>query len=81
MSGNNGCTNDENDYERGAREERARIIADLRKAREEPDHTQGWYDSFAAAIETVKFPPQRETSEPKSMGDNTHAVGAIFGIR
>ncbi len=50
-------------------------------AREEPDHTQGWYDSFAAAIETVKFPPKRETSEPKSMGDNTHAVGAIFGIR
>jgi hypothetical protein len=30
MSGNNGCPNDENDYERGIREERARIVARLR---------------------------------------------------
>jgi hypothetical protein len=30
MSGNNGCPNDENDYERGAREERVRIVARLR---------------------------------------------------
>lgn len=27
MSGNNGCPNDENDYEIGVREERARIVA------------------------------------------------------
>ena len=30
MSGNNGCPNDENDYEIGVREERARIVARLR---------------------------------------------------
>jgi hypothetical protein len=30
MSGNNGCPNDENDYERGAREERARIYGGRR---------------------------------------------------
>jgi hypothetical protein len=30
MSGNNGCPNDENDYEVGVREERARIVAWLR---------------------------------------------------
>jgi hypothetical protein len=30
MSGHNGCPNDDNDYERGVREERARIVIRLR---------------------------------------------------
>jgi hypothetical protein len=32
----------------------ARIIAELRKARDEPGHTDGWYDAFGIAIDVVK---------------------------
>lgn len=56
MSGNNGCPNDENDYEIGVREERARVVSWLRmraKTHLFPRSVNDLADAIAKGVHTA----------------------------